>query len=327
MNLCHIGDVVKMALDQFLSALQKEYYMTIQVPPIKCQGIKTKLVPAIIQSVSLPMEGTWIEPFCGSCVVALNVQPMRALLADTNIHIIQLYRAIQQKDITPSLVKEWLVSEGAKLLQHGEQYYYEVRERFNQTGSSLDFLFLNRSCFNGLMRFNKHGKFNVPFGHKPERFRPAYITKIVNQVKAFQQVATRWDWQFMVADFRETLAHATSQDIIYADPPYMGRHVDYYNTWDDTQENYLLQFLQTTPTSFLLSTWESNRYRQNPACAFCWNDARFSIKKIEHFYHVGPTESLRNAMTEALIANYSFPEEEEKEERPINPLQLEFGIG
>lgn len=68
--------------------------MTTLVPPIKCQGIKTKLVPKITNCLPEDIVGWWIEPFCGSCVVALNVQPQHAILTDTNHHIIAFYRAI-----------------------------------------------------------------------------------------------------------------------------------------------------------------------------------------------------------------------------------------
>ena len=282
--------------------------MTLIVPPIKCQGIKTKLVPLIKQNIIPPIVGTWIEPFCGSCVVALNVQPKRALLADTNTHIINLYRCIQDGTITSGTVKRFLEQEAQKLSGGGEKYYYAVRERFNESGDALDFLFLNRSCFNGVMRFNRHGKFNVPFGHKPERFRQAYITKIVNQVKAFGEVLQGKQWQFEVLGFRDTLARAKTGDFLYCDPPYAGRHVDYFNSWSDTDESDLITLLKNSPSRFLLSTWHSNKYRRNPAIDEHWQDSSFSIRTAEHFYHVGPTEDLRNSMTEALIGNYALPQ-------------------
>ena len=62
------------------------------VPPIKCQGIKTKLAGEIRRLASAHSHERWVEPFCGSCVVALNVQPEQALLCDTNIHIIKFYK-------------------------------------------------------------------------------------------------------------------------------------------------------------------------------------------------------------------------------------------
>ena len=113
----------------------------------------------------------WVEPFCGSCVIALNVQPRRALLCDSNIHIIRLYQDIQAGRLTAGLAN-LPHEEGEKLRSPGEPDYYTVRERFNAAPYSLDFLFLNRSCFNGVMRFNRHGKFNVPYCHKSERFAP-----------------------------------------------------------------------------------------------------------------------------------------------------------
>jgi DNA adenine methylase len=277
------------------------------VPPLKCQGIKTKIVPAITACVSTTIDGTWIEPFCGSCVVALNVQPQRALLADSNTHLINLYRDIQSGAVSPNVVRSFLEHEGEALSRGGDDYYYHVRDRFNDTGSSLDFLFLNRSCFNGVIRFNRYGKFNVPFGHKPDRFRLAYVTKIVNQVTAFRDVLSSRDWHFEVADFRSTLSRASADDFIYVDPPYQGRHVDYYSSWTEHDERDLVGALKNTPARFLLSTWHSNRYRSNPSIAEHWQDSRFFVKTQEHFYHVGSTENLRNAMLEALIGNYELP--------------------
>src|SRR5215210_1344336 len=143
-----------------------------KAPPIKCQGIKTKLIPFIFSSIDWAptIEARWIEPFLGSGVVALNLAPQQALLCDTNQHIIAFYKSIQSGELTSESVREFLVSEGKKLAKQGADYYYKVRDRFNTYGSSFDFLFLNRSCFNGVMRFNSKGKFNVPFGHKPQRF-------------------------------------------------------------------------------------------------------------------------------------------------------------
>jgi len=73
-----------------------------------------------------------------------------------------------------------------------------VRDRFNREASPYDFLFLNRACFNGMVRFNRKGGFNVPFCRKPDRFRPAYITKICNQLKWAASVMKDKDWTFLV---------------------------------------------------------------------------------------------------------------------------------
>lgn len=286
--------------------------MTTLVPPIKCQGIKTKLVAGISEIIPTPVAGRWIEPFCGSCVVALNIRPLRAILADTNQHIINFYQSIQRGNITPSMVKDYLYQEGATLQTRGSDHYYEVRERFNANPNSLDFLFLNRACFNGVMRFNRQGQFNVPFGNKPDRFRQAYITKIVNQVKNFKNTVDNLDWQFRTADFRNTLTNTTQDDFLYVDPPYTGRHTDYYNSWTTADDNELIRILQQSISQFLLSTWHHNRYRQNETIERHWQSNRFSISTLAHYYHVGATEELRSAMIEALITNYPLPQTREQ---------------
>jgi DNA adenine methylase len=296
------------------------------VPPLKCQGIKTKLASEIQRLAQTQEFDRWVEPFCGSCVIALNVQPKRALLADSNIHIIRLYQEIQRGVLTPALAKSFLVEEGGKLRACGENHYYEVRERFNARPTSLDFLFLNRSCFNGVMRFNRYGKFNVPYGHKPERFAQAYITKITNQIRRISEAIAACDWTFAAADFRQTLASVQPGDLVYADPPYAGRHVDYFNSWSESDEAELGDLLKRLPGSFILSTWHSNEFRTNGMIERHWNDPRFHLLTREHFYHVGSTEDLRHPMIEALITNFPIkaPQREIEEieqlafmERPI----------
>jgi DNA adenine methylase len=275
------------------------------VPPLKCQGIKTKLVGEIKRLAQAQEYVRWVEPFCGSCVVALNVQPKRALLTDSNVHIIQLYQEIQRGNLTPALAKGFLAEEGEKLRSGGETYYYTVRERFNAQPTSLDFLFLNRSCFNGVMRFNRHGKFNVPYGHKPERFAQAYITKITNQIRRIAEAISACDWTFAAADFRQTFLSAQAGDLVYADPPYAGRHVDYFNSWSEADETELGDLLKRLPGRFILSTWHSNEFRTNAMIERHWNDPRFHLLTREHYYHVGSTEDLRHPMIEALITNFA----------------------
>ena len=123
------------------------------------------------------------------------------------------------------------------------------------------------------------------------------------------QVLSTVDWTFAVADFRDTLAQAESGDFVYADPPYAGRHVDYFNSWSDTDEADFATRLSALPCDFLLSTWHSNEFRRNSAIDLVWNRPDFHMLQRAHFYHVGSSEDLRHPMIEALISNFPMTEE------------------
>ncbi len=289
----------------------------ILVPPIKCQGIKTKLVPWIKAIIPADFEGRWIEPFMGSGVVFINVYPRMALLADSNPHIINFYKAIGKGEITAEITKHFLEKEGNELLKSKGEHYYKVRERFNQYGNPLDFLFLNRACFNGMIRFNGQGEFNVPFCQKPNRFSKAYITKISNQVKAVAKLCASGRYEFRCQDYTTTIAEATARDILYCDPPYIARHTDYFNGWDEAHERRLSELLTNTQARFILSTWHSNKYRRNKFIDILWN--KYYILTREHFYYVGAKEDNRNPMLEALITNFEVHYEEK---RPAKFKQL-----
>ena len=278
----------------------------VRVPPIKCQGIKTKLVPFIMQSIRWRGDGAgrWIEPFLGSGVVAFNLAPRRALLADINPYIIRFYQAIQEKEITPQVVREYLSEEGNRLAREGETHYYTIRERFNREGNPLDFLFLNRAGFNGLVRFNQQGELNVPFCRKPTRFSTAYISKIVNQVRWVYQLLQTHDWEFRVASWEQTLSEAESDDFVYLDPPYEGRHTDYYNRWSREDTYRLLETLGQLPCGYALSMWLENSYRQNMIVHYLKQS--HTVKIYDHYYHIGADEKNRNWMREALIIHPDF---------------------
>ncbi len=278
--------------------------MKIFVPPIKSQGIKTKLVEWIDSNTKAIQYSRWVEPFMGTGVVAFNIRPKRALLCDSNPYLINFYQDIQNKKITAPVVRQFLTDEGKKLLESNGEYYYDVRERFNLLHNSLDFLFLSRSCFNGMMRFNKKGSFNVPFCKKPNRFAPNLVTKIVNQVDNISKIIQSGDYEFKCQDFQETLSELKNDDLAYADPPYIGRHTDYFDSWSEAEESILKNGLKISNCKFILSTWLSNRYRTNDFIFSVWKDCYVATK--EHFYHIGAKESNRNAIYEALLSNISL---------------------
>lgn len=292
----------------------------IKVPPIKIQGIKTKLVKWIENSLTWNGNGVWIEPFTGSGVVGFNIKPKNALFCDTNPHIIKFYDDLNHGKILPKQVKSYLEFEGEKLSMKGADYYYEVRDRFNKNHSSLDFLFLNRSCFNGVVRFNKKGKFNVPFGHKDKRFSKSYITKIFNQVDNIFKLMQSNNWIFSCQNFTETLSHVSDCDFVYCDPPYVGRHVDYYDSWNEDLEIELFNILKDIPARFILSTWHSNKYRKNNFIESNWSN--FNVATKEHFYYIGGKEANRNTMIEALVYNYEINSFSERNSNSLNENQF-----
>lgn len=290
--------------------------MRVIVPPIKSQGIKTKLVPWI-QALVPNVSGRWIEPFLGTGVVAFNSGFERALLSDTNPHVIRFYQQIKDGAIRPSLVREYLENEGQALRfaeNGGYVHFTKVKDRFNSTHEPFDFLFLSRAGFNGMMRFNRKGQWNIPFCKKSERFSKSYVTKIVNQVHDVACLIQS-DWEFRTASFEQVIPEASTNDIIYCDPPYAGRYVDYYNGWTDEDEERLFDLLSSTSAKFILSTWHHNDYRKNEMVDRYWS--RFNIVTRDHFYHSGGKIENRRSIVEALVFN--FPANIKKHNHGVEP--------
>lgn len=302
--------------------------MRVIVPPIKSQGIKTKLVPWIME-LAPKTNGRWIEPFLGTGVVAFNSGYKKAILNDANPHIINFYKAVQHKEITGASMKRYLEKEGKLLSNAGNEgydHYRKIRDRFNADFSPYDFIFLSRAGFNGMMRFGKKGNWNIPFCKKPNRFSQPYITKICNQVNNVSLIMGQEpDWIFYNEGFYDIIPRATRNDIIYCDPPYFGRYVDYYNGWSEKGEELLFYLLSETKAKFILSTWHHNEWRKNEMVDKFWN--KFNMVTKDHFYHSGGKIENRRTIVEALVCNFDIDfikklDHEKSEKSQIKQLEL-----
>lgn len=274
--------------------------------PLKSQGAKTRLVPWIRECIPQDFQGTWIEPFMGTGAVAFNIRPRRAVLADINEHVIAFYQAIQDDKITGDMVYEalkeygWHLETGAHVKGKDEDFYYMVRERFNREHDLLDFLFLNRTCFNGVMRFNRKGEFNVPYCRNPHRLSEMHVRNVARQVAEVRERMV--NMTFLRQDFLQTIAMAEAGDIIYCDPPYIERNATYRQAWTEKQECALFEALLYTPARFVLSTWLRDKNRENPYMERLWG--RYHVLTREHFYCVGPKPENRSNVTEVLVCNF-----------------------
>jgi len=280
-------------------------YKKIYSPPIKCQGKKHKILPSILGAIQWDGDGIWIEPFIASGSVGFNVAPKSAIFSDNNPHIVQFYKDIQSGELTYKMVRSYLEEHGEKLSNNGD-YYYEVRSRFNSSPSSLDFLFLNRCGYNGLIRFNGKGEYNVPFGKKPDKFTASsgsLITKITNQVEWLQDLILSHDeWRFGCHDWKHVLQLVWDSDFIYLDPPYIGKSTQYHKDWGIKDALELAEVVQKQPCGWALSMWVESHGNRNPHI----DDWHGDLIEINHTYHVGPNKETRPKVVEGLIIKTNF---------------------
>ncbi|MBJ8380498.1 Dam family site-specific DNA-(adenine-N6)-methyltransferase [Citrobacter sedlakii] len=189
--------------------------------PLKWVGSKARLIP--ILRPHLPEGKRLVEPFAGSCAVMMNTDYDEYLIADVNPDLVNLYKAMAYH--TDALLNELESLFTAGSLGDEESravFYYAVRDAFNQSGKSFGsesveaaarFLYLNRHCFNGLCRYNRHCYFNVPFGKYKKPYFPA------DEIRAFAEKAKRAT--FITAHYAETLDLVRDGDVVYCDPPYL----------------------------------------------------------------------------------------------------------
>jgi len=153
----------------------------------------------------------YCEPFLGAASLYLRVRPAQALLADANTHLIEMYRYIRDE---PAEVSKQLAE---LALKDSQEWYYRVREEYNNSPASAAqaarFIYLNRTCFNGIFRVNKQGKFNVPYGFRRTPYFPSPETLL-----ELSEGLSYADLQ--AGSYLQTLKRAQPGAFVYLDPPY-----------------------------------------------------------------------------------------------------------
>lgn len=181
------------------------------VPFLKWAGGK-RWLSSRLESLGIPRTGRYIEPFLGSAAVFFSLNPRKSILADTNKELVETYRALKEdwRAVLRVLRKHHA--------RHCESYYYSIRKEISERLPEVAarFIYLNRTCWNGLYRVNLRGEFNVPIGTK---------MAVLLSTDNFEEVSRRLRYATILhSDFETIIEMAEPGDVIFADPPYTVRH-------------------------------------------------------------------------------------------------------
>lgn len=181
------------------------------VPVLKWAGGKRWLA-AQYQNIFPTGYDRLVEPFAGSAAVFFSFRPRNAWLNDVNVELMNTYQAISND--WESVLKA--LRQHQK--NHSAKYYYEVRESTPRLEKSraAKFIYLNRTCFNGLYRVNLKGKFNVPIGTKSTVLLPSDDFQAVGKLLKNTKLTS--------LDFESVIDNTGPKDFLFVDPPYTVRH-------------------------------------------------------------------------------------------------------
>ncbi|MBN1502301.1 DNA adenine methylase [Candidatus Woesearchaeota archaeon] len=184
---------------------------------VKWAGGKSKLIPQFKEHFPEKVE-SYYEPFLGGGAVFFYFtqfyKPNKLVLSDINHVLVELYRNVKEN---PDQLIKLLKEHKSKHTPDSSKYYYKMRERYNQLHNTIEksalFLYLNKTCFNGLYRENAKGHFNVPIGRykNPSIVNAGEIKKassLLKNAEVFEQ------------DFENILPSVNKNDFVYLDPPY-----------------------------------------------------------------------------------------------------------
>lgn len=298
--------------------------MTIKTakPFLKWAGGKTQLIQDIEKALPKDIvrnKFTYIEPFVGSGAVLfwmLNnfTNLNKAVINDINADLINTYKSIASNpteliSILQILQNEFHALEGDD--EGKKEYYYQKRDLYNTRKEELSaqsalFIFLNRTCFNGLYRVNRKNEYNVPMGSYKQ---PMICDKenILAVSRALQKV------EILCGDFETTLNYAEVNTIFYFDPPYKPlSETSSFNSYakdefNDAEQIRLRNFctkLEKAGHKWLLSN--SDVKGKNPNDNF-FDDiySEYSIVRVKARRSINANAEKRGELNELLITNYN----------------------
>lgn len=186
-------------------------------PFLKWAGGKTQLIPELAKLIPLQYN-KYIEPFIGGGAFFFFLNPEKSIISDSNAELITTYKAV--RDNVEAVIK--LLSK----YKNEETFFYKIRSldtaKLTDIERAARLIYLNKTCFNGLYRVNKKGKFNVPFGKRDNNF---LNKETLRDASEFLQ-----NTKILNSDYLKTLQkYAKPGDFIFLDPPYypVGKFSDF----------------------------------------------------------------------------------------------------
>lgn len=295
----------------------------IAKPFLKWAGGKTQLINDIEKAFPLDFKNqtvTYVEPFVGSGAVLFwilnNYSNIKhAIINDINSDLINTYRTIAQNPKELISILSQFENEFHALVNDEENkklYYYDKRKEFNSRSLALSsqaalFIFLNRTCFNGLFRVNKKNEYNVPMGsYKKPTICDAKNLLVVSEL--LQKV------EILNGDYQQTLNYVEDDALFYFDPPYKPlSKTSSFNSYakdefDDNEQIRLRDFCQKLDQhnhKWILSNSDVKGKDPNDEF-FDKLYQEFNINRVLASRSINANPEKRGKLTELLITNYSY---------------------
>lgn len=269
-------------------------------PVVKWVGGKRQLLKDITQYIPQAYS-TYYEPFLGGGAVLFDLQPAKAVVNDINEELINVYETI--RDDVEGLIAD------LKKHQNEAEYFYMIREKdrdrekYNQLSKverASRIIYLNKTCYNGLFRVNRHGEFNTPFG----RYKNP---NIVNEdtLRAVSVYFNKANITFRCGDFEDAVKGVRKGSFVYFDPPYdpvsesanfTGYDKGGFNRDEQIRLKKLCDKLNERGVKFLLS---------NSATDFILDLYKdYDIKIVQAKRAINSKGDKRGEVNEVLVKNY-----------------------
>lgn len=257
-------------------------------PFLKWVGGKRSILPALLERMPKTYK-IYNEPFVGGGALYFAVNPKMAVLSDVNFHLAITYGAVRD-DIENLIAYLTYHSE-----HHKKEYYYKMRKQLSietdPTRIASLFIYINKTCYNGLYRVNKQGQFNVPMGD----YKNPSIVDVENLI-ATSSVLQNTD--IFQQDF--TAIHPKKNNFYYLDPPYHETYNGYNSSgFGDKEHIVLADFCYTINKVggyFMLSNSDTELVRKLYK--------GYTIEKVSALRSISCKAHQRKKENELIIRNY-----------------------
>lgn len=266
-------------------------------PIVKWVGGKRQLMFELLKNMPKSYN-RYFEPFIGGGALFFELQPEQAYISDMNEELINLYSVVQ--DNVYELIKDLSKHEVSK------EYFLEIRniDRTEQYTELSDverasrFIYLNRTCFNGMYRVNSQGQFNVPFGHYKN-------PRIIDENNLLNCSELLKKTEIKCADFSEILTKVKKGDLVYFDPPYVPlNETSSFTSYTKDGFDINMQFklrdvcdeLDNNGVKFMLSNSDTKLVNELYV--------NYEIKKVFASRQINANADGRGKITEVLVRNY-----------------------